>query len=371
MSTSDNYFMKSALAMARRGLGRTWPNPSVGAVIVRPGEPPELVARGWTMPGGRPHAESVALEKAGQRARGCTLYVTLEPCAHHGKTPPCVDSIINAGISRVVCSAHDPDPRVASTGIEKLRQAGLQVVEGVLAKQAEHLSLGHVLRVTNKRPLVQLKLAVGSDGLVSRGDGSPVWVTEEEARAHGHLLRAHCDAILAGRGTVETDDPELTCRLPGMGDRSPVRVILDSRLRIKEDSKLVASMNEAPLWVFCSMQSDKKAASTLEAAGVNILQVDQDGDGVLNPVSVLEELAGRGITRLLIEGGPSVAESFWKLGLIDEIYLYQGIKPAGKAGLKVLSETGLEVIVNSPSFTLEETRALGPDSLSFYRRHVV
>jgi diaminohydroxyphosphoribosylaminopyrimidine deaminase/5-amino-6-(5-phosphoribosylamino)uracil reductase len=323
------------------------------------------------MPSGRPHGERVALEKASNQAKGCTLYVTLEPCAHHGKTPPCTDTIIEAGISRVVCSAHDPDPRVAGAGIAKLRAAGLEVEEGVLEEEGTRISLGHALRVTKNRPLIQLKLAVGSDGLIPKGNGVPVWVTGDEARAHGHLLRARSDAILVGRGSVTTDDPALTCRLPGMGDRSPVRVVLDGQLKIKSDAKLIASINEAPLWIFCSNKADKKTAARLIAIGVHVFQVEEKEDGNLNLTAMLAELAGRGITRLLIEGGPRVAGSFWATGLIDEVYLYQGRKPAGPTGFKALSETGFETIESSPSFTLEETRILGPDSLTIYRRNDV
>ncbi len=357
--------------MARRALGLTWPNPAVGAVVVRPGNPPEVIARGWTMPGGRPHGERVALEKAGEEARGCTLYVTLEPCAHHGKTPPCTDAIIEAGISRVVCSAHDPDPRVAGAGITKLREAGIEVIEHVLAEEGTRISLGHALRVTKKRPLVQLKMAVGSDGLIPKGDGAPEWVTGEEARAHGHLLRARCDAILVGRGTVTADNPVLTCRLPGMSGRSPVRVVLDSQLRVPGDAKLIATVPEAPLWMFCSEDAGEEAAARLDDAGAQVIKVAQIKDGGLDPSAVLAELAQRGITRLLIEGGPRVSGSFWNANLIDEVYVYRGPEPVGPNGLKALSETSLDALESSPSFTLEETRTRGSDSLTLYRRHDV
>lgn len=371
MPTSDKTFMEGAIVMARRTLGQTWPNPSVGAIVVCSGNPSEVIARGWTMPGGRPHGERVALEKATERAKGATLYVTLEPCAHHGETPPCTDAIIEAGISRVVCSAHDPDPRVAGAGIAKLRDTGIEVIEDVLAEEGARISLGHALRVTKNRPLVQLKLAAGSDGFIPKGDGAPVWVTGEEARAHGHLLRARADAILAGRGSVAADDPTLTCRLPGMGDRSPVRVVLDSHLRLPGDTKLIASMTEAPLWVFCSEDAGEEAAAKLEDAGAKVIKVAQTRDGGLNPSAVLTGLAERGITRLLIEGGPRVAGSFWNANLVDEVYVYQGPEPVGPTGLKALSAVGLDVIETSPSFTLGETRTLGRDRLSIYYRHDV
>jgi len=357
--------------MARRALGQTWPNPAVGAVIVRPGNPPEVIARGSTMPGGRPHAERVALEKAGEKARGCTLYVTLEPCAHHGQTPPCTDAIIEAGISRVVCSAHDPDTRVAGAGIAKLRDAGIEVVENVLEEDGLRIAQGHALRVTKNRPLVQLKLAVGSDGLIPQGSGAPVWVTGEEARAHGHLLRARCDTILVGRGTVEADNPTLTCRLSGMGERSPVRVVLDSRLSLAGDAKLITSMHEAPLWVFCSQDASEENENQLGETDVQIIRLPSAQDGRAVPEAVLSALAGRGITRLLIEGGPRVAGSFWNANMIDEVYIYQASEPVGPTGLKALSAAGIDAIRTSPSFTLAETRALGRDSLSVHHRHGV
>lgn len=357
--------------MARRTLGQTWPNPSVGAVIVRPGDPATVIARGWTMAGGRPHAERVALEKAGESARRCTLYVTLEPCAHHGKTPPCTDAIIAAGISRLVCSAHDPDPRVAGAGISKLREAGIEVTEGVLVNEDNRISRGHALRVTQSRPMVQLKLAVGSDGLVPQGEGEPVWITGDEARAHGHLLRARSDAILVGRGTLEADNPTLTCRLPGMGDRSPVRVVLDSQLKLPGGAKLLTSMNEAPLWVFCAEDASKEAESRLVDAEVQVQRVAPVESGGLDPDALLLALAERGITRLLIEGGPRVSGSFWRAKLVDEIYIYQGPEPAGASGLKALSAVGIDAIGTSPSFTLDETRSLGRDNLSIYRRNDV
>lgn len=355
--------------MALRSLGQTWPNPSVGAVVVNSGCSPEVIARGRTMHGGRPHAERMALEKAGPSAKGATLYVTLEPCAHHGKTPPCTDAIIEAGVTRVVCSAHDPDPRVAGAGYAKLKEAGIEVKEGVLQELGSQIALGHSFRVSSNRPLVQLKIAVGSDGLIPQGSGSPVWATGEEARAHGHLLRARCDAILVGGATVSADNPELTCRLPGLGDRSPVRVVLDSQLQIPSDAKLVSGINEVPVWLLCSEEASKDNEHRLEDAGTHVERVAQAKEGGLDPEAVLATLAKRGITRLLIEGGPRVAESFWKANFVDEIYLYQGPEPIGPTGLKTLSTYGLDEIKNSTHFKCEETRLLGKDSLSIYRRN--
>jgi len=360
--------MRGALALARRALGRTWPNPAVGAVLVRPGDPGEIIARGQTMAGGRPHAERIALETAGAGAKGCTLYVTLEPCAHHGQTPPCADAIAEAGITRVVCSADDPDPRVSGKGFARLRKAGIEVVLHVLGAEGRQMSLGHRLRITQNRPLVQLKIAVGADGLISKGDGTPVWVTGDEARAHGHFLRARADAILVGRGTVVADDPVLTCRLPGMKDRSPVRVVLDSNLTLGDETKLAASAGKIPLWIFCNGQADEKRVKAFEARGAQITRIATQSNAGLDPQSVLAALAERGITRLLIEGGPHVAQSFWSADLVDEVYVYQGPDPAGAGGLKALTDEGLDAVRNATAFHVEATRALGRDILTLYRR---
>ena len=215
-SDFDTQMMQIALGVAARGLGRTAPNPSVGAVIAdeRTGE---IIARGWTAPGGRPHAETEAIARAGARARGATMYVTLEPCSHHGVTAPCADAIVDAGLARVVCAIEDPDPRVAGRGLARLRKAGIAVERGLMVEAAHWLAAGHILRVTERRPLVTAKLALDADGSVPRGGaGKPVWATGPAARAAGHLLRARADAILVGRRTVLDDDPLLTCRLPGL-----------------------------------------------------------------------------------------------------------------------------------------------------------
>jgi len=250
MTSDDDRFFALAMRLAERGLGRSWPNPAVGAVLVREEQYPVVAGRGWTQDGGMPHAETVALEAAGGRAKDATLYVTLEPCAHHGRTPPCADAIIAAGISRVVAGHRDPDNRVSGAGFSRLREAGIEVVNGAanFEKALCWLNAGHVLRQTQNRPFVQLKLALGADGLIAPGDGgAPQWVTGPAARAHGHLLRARADAILVGRGTVLADDPALTCRLPGMADRSPVRVVADSKLRTETGAKLFRDLPDVPL----------------------------------------------------------------------------------------------------------------------------
>lgn len=366
MASQDETFMGLAVAMARRALGQTWPNPAVGAILVNIDSAPEVIARGWTMPGGRPHAETEALARAGGHAKGATLYVTLEPCAHQGATPPCVDAIIAAGVARVVCGLQDPDPRVCGRGLEKLRSAGIDVESGVLEDRALEVTLGHVLRVTSKRPRICLKLAIGSDGLVAPGDGSPVWVTGELARARGHLMRARADAILVGRGTIAADDPALNCRLPGMENRSPVKVVLDGKLLTPQDARVLGTASDIPTWICCGSDASDARRSALQAAGVEIIEVKRGQDGLLDPASVAAALAERGITRLLIEGGPSVAGSFLEAGIIDDVVIFQGQTAAGANGLQPFGTAGAEQLANSDTFQLVERRLIGPDIMTWY-----
>ncbi len=262
--------MQLALSLGRRGQGRTWPNPAVGAVVVKDGV---IVGRGWTQPGGRPHAEPEALGRAGDAARGATLYVTLEPCSHFGKSPPCADAVIAAGISRVVSAIEDPNPEVAGQGHAKLRAAGIAVDIGLCGAEAAHDHAGHFRRVRDKRPHVILKLAVSADDKIGAAGGKPVAITGEAAQARVHLLRAQCDAILVGIGTVRADDPLLTCRLPGMAARSPVRVVLDRALRLPGASRLVHSARETPLWVMTSELAEAPAATKLGAAGAQVIRI--------------------------------------------------------------------------------------------------
>ena len=267
---ADQRFMALALALGRRGQGRTWPNPAVGAVIVKDGV---IVGRGWTQPGGRPHAEVESLKRAGEAARGATLYVTLEPCSHHGKSPPCADAVISAGIARVVSAIEDPNPEVAGQGHARLRAAGIVVDVGLGAQEAARDHAGHFRRIRDKRPHVILKLAVSSDDKIAATGRTPVAISGEAARSRVHLLRAQCDAILVGIGTVRADDPLLTCRLQGMEAQSPVRVVLDRSLRISGSSRLVHSARETPLWVMTSNLAEAPAAMKLGAAGAQVIRV--------------------------------------------------------------------------------------------------
>ena len=362
---ADQRFMQLALTLGRRGQGRTWPNPAVGAVVVKDGV---IVGRGWTQPGGRPHAEPEALARAGEAARGATLYVTLEPCSHFGKSPPCADAVIAAGLARVVAAIEDPNPEVAGNGFAKLRAAGIAVDVGLFAAEAAHDHAGHIRRIRDQRPHVILKLAVSSDDKIAASGGKPVAITGEAARTRVHLLRAESDAILVGIGTVLADDPLLTCRLPGMEARSPVRVVLDRALRIPGNSRLVHSARETPLWVVTSELAEAAAVMKLGGAGAQVIRVAPTAAAGLDPSAVLRALAERGITRLMVEGGARVASSFVAAGLVDEIWLLRGPEAIGTEGVAALDALPLGAITQSPTFKVRASETLGKDMLTIYER---
>jgi diaminohydroxyphosphoribosylaminopyrimidine deaminase/5-amino-6-(5-phosphoribosylamino)uracil reductase len=364
---ADRRFMQLALALGRRGQGRTWPNPAVGAVVVNDGV---IVGRGWTQPGGRPHAEPEALGRAGEAARGATLYATLEPCSHFGRSPPCADAVIAAGIARVVSAVEDPNPEVAGQGHAKLRAAGIVVDVGLCATEAARDHAGHFRRIRDKRPHVILKLAVSSDDMIGAAGRKPVAITGEAAKARVHLLRARCDAVLVGIGTVQADDPLLTCRLPGMEAQSPVRVVLDRALRISGTSRLVHSARETPLWVMTSSLSEAPAAMKLGAAGAQVIRVATTAAPPpgLDLVNMLHALAEKGITRLLVEGGARVASSFVTAGLVDEVWLLRGPDAVGADGVAALDALPLTSITQSPTFKRRASETLQNDTLTIYER---
>jgi diaminohydroxyphosphoribosylaminopyrimidine deaminase/5-amino-6-(5-phosphoribosylamino)uracil reductase len=361
-STSDDIrHMRHALRLAERGLGRVAPNPAVGCVIVsRSGV---VVGRGATADGGRPHAEAIALAQAGAAAKGATAYVTLEPCAHFGQTPPCADALITAGIGRVVAATKDPDPRVNGQGLERLRAAGVAVTENVCEAEARELNLGFILRIRDARPLVALKIAQSADGYVADANGKSQWITSEHARRHGHLLRVKHDAILVGIGTVLADDPALTCRLPGLEKCSPVRVVLDSKLRLPADSHLARSARETPVIVFTTAEEDSEELVRL---GVIVEKVPPDGEHRPDVAAVLHALATRGITRVLIEGGPSVHAAFLKAKLVDRVHLYTAPLLIGEGGKPGIASFGVDDLGKAPHLQLKERLALGPDVLESY-----
>ncbi len=367
LKAADRRFMQLALTLGKRGQGRSWPNPAVGAVVVNDGV---IVGRGWTQPGGRPHAEPEALKRAGEAARGATLYVTLEPCSHFGRSPPCADAVIAAGIARVVSAIEDPNPEVAGQGHARLRAAGIVVDVGLCAKEAARDHAGHFRRIRDRRPHVILKLAVSSDDKIGAAGRKPVAITGEAAKARVHLLRAQCDAVLVGIGTVQADDPLLTCRLPGMEAQSPVRVVLDRALRISGTSRLVHSARETPLWVMTSNLSEAPAAMKLGAAGAQVIRVATTTTPPpgLDLVNVLHALAEKGITRLLVEGGARVASSFVASGLVDEIWLLRGPDAVGADGVAALDALPLTAMTQSPVFKLRASESLQKDTLTIYER---
>jgi diaminohydroxyphosphoribosylaminopyrimidine deaminase / 5-amino-6-(5-phosphoribosylamino)uracil reductase len=369
-SAQDRRFMMLALHVARRIHGQTAPNPAVGAVIADE-TTGEIVARGWTQTSGRPHAEAHALAAAGDQARGKTMYVTLEPCSYHGrtyplisKTMPCAEAILAAGMRRVVCATEDPNPEIAGRGVAVLRQAGVTVDIGLCQEEARWVAAGHILRMTKGRPFVQLKVAVSGDGLIAPGERAPVWVTGPEARAYAHLLRAHADAIMVGRKTVEDDDPELTCRLPGLANRSPRRIILDPKFRISPTFKMFQTAHRVPIIIFGAADS----SALRYPGGVEARQVATDANGRLQLDSVLQSLSKDGVTRVLVEGGPTIASALLAADLTDEVVIARGTVPLGGKGRKPFGDSGLEILDDPRRWRPAARRAIGADTLTVHRR---
>lgn len=370
--SNDLHFLAHAMRMAARGLGRTAPNPSVGCVLVKNNE---AIAAARTGDGGRPHAETIALASAGAAARGATAYVTLEPCAHHGQTPPCAEALIKAGIARVVIAATDPDPRVSGKGIAMLRATGVEVV--IRDSSFEHAFSNHELRITNHGfirritrgiPYVAAKIASSLDGQIADRDGQSQWITSGAARSHAHRLRAQFDAILTGIGTVLADDPELTVRLPGIDCRHQPRIIADRRLRLPLTSKLVKSAETQPVWVITSAEAIEQNAShatDLRERGVVLHVVE---DTALAPATLLKTLGDAGITRLLVEAGPTLTTAFLAADAVDTLHWYRAPLLLGNAGTSAIA--GLDTsLAEAARFTLTDSRPLGTDRYDCYEIH--
>lgn len=329
----DRRYMAAAIRLSRRNLGRTSTNPSVGTIIVRDdGAGPFIVGTGVTAVGGRPHAEPQALAEAGPLARGATAYVTLEPCAHHGRTPPCANALVDAGIARVVGGANDPDSRVSGNGYAIMRAAGVEVTEKVLATEAAETMAGYLIRSIRKRPEVILKLAVSADGKIGRRGAGQVAITGEQARREVHLMRAEADGILIGIGTALEDNPALTVRLPGLENRSPARIVLDRRLRLPEGSKLVADIDRVPLYVATDAGADPRRRAELERLGVRFIGTETVEGRIALP-ELMEDLAAIGMASVMVEGGAAVAKSFLEDGLVDRIVLFRGPAEIGPDGI--------------------------------------
>jgi len=352
--------MRAALALARRGLGDTWPNPSVGCVIVREGR---VVGRGWTQPGGRPHAETEALRRAGDLARGATAYVTLEPCSHHGRTPPCCDALVAAGIARVVVAMRDPDPRVDGRGFARLRDAGITVGEGLCGSEARNLVAGFVRRVNEGLPVVTLKLATTLDGRIATATGESRWITGPAARREAHALRARHDAILVGSGTLIADDPDLTCRLPGAAQVQPLRVVADARLRSPPGAKLFASARTHPTVLVTVPGHPPPALAPYQDAGAEVIKVARGHEG-LSMRALLAALAQRGVTRVLAEGGAGIAASLLREGLVHRLAWFHAPAVMGGDGMPAAYPLPVELLAAMPRFRRVSVRPCGDDLLT-------
>jgi diaminohydroxyphosphoribosylaminopyrimidine deaminase / 5-amino-6-(5-phosphoribosylamino)uracil reductase len=364
----DIAHMRSALALARRGVGVTWPNPSVGCVVVNDGR---VVGRAVTAPGGRPHAEPAALEVAGTAARGATAYVTLEPCCHWGRTPPCTDALLAAGVARVVVATRDPDPRVDGAGIARLRAAGILVDEGVLRAEADEVAAGFRSRVRHGRPLVTLKLASTLDGRIATRAGESRWITGEAARRAAHALRGRHDAVMVGVGTVLADDPELTCRLPGYRSVPVVRVVADSHLRTPLTSTLIATSQQAPTWVLVREGCNRDRRRAFSDIGVRLIEVRGTEAG-LDISAALGALGAAGLTHILAEGGAQLAASLLRADLVDRIAWFHAPAVMGGDGWPAVQAFGIEHLAAMPRFARVGEISLGDDVLSeLVRKDVV
>ncbi|WP_085793652.1 bifunctional diaminohydroxyphosphoribosylaminopyrimidine deaminase/5-amino-6-(5-phosphoribosylamino)uracil reductase RibD [Roseivivax jejudonensis] len=356
--------MAHALSLARRAVGRSWPNPSVGCVIVRDGR---IVGRGWTAPGGRPHAETQALAAAGEAARGATAYVTLEPCAHHGLTPPCADALIDAGIVRVVAPFTDHDPRVSGRGFARLSAAGVAVQTGVMADKAAEHHAGFFLRLAEGRPRVTLKLASSFDGRIATATGESRWITGPEARAVVHGLRARHDAVLVGAGTARADDPALTIRGWGAVDQ-PVRVVASRLLDVPLLSQLARTARDVPVWICHGPDAPAETRRAWEGLGARLIACPLSGRQ-LDPRALLSRLGEAGLCQVFCEGGGTLAATLLSAGLVDELVGFTAGLALGAEGQPSLGALGVDRLAEAPRFRLVETRAVGADVMHRWQRN--
>jgi diaminohydroxyphosphoribosylaminopyrimidine deaminase/5-amino-6-(5-phosphoribosylamino)uracil reductase len=352
--SADQRLMDMALMLAERELGDTWPNPSVGCVILKD---QRVVGRGWTRSGGRPHAETEAIAAAGPLARGATAYVSLEPCSHHGKTPPCADALIAAGVNRVVAAVEDPNPKVSGAGLGKLRAAGIQVDHGLRRSEAERVNHGFFLRIGRNRPLFALKSATSLDGRIALAGGASQWITGPAARAAGHAIRARYDAILAGSGTILADNPTLNCRMPGFAGRPKVRIVLDRRGRVS-DRHRVTDTADGPCWIYRSARG--------AVGGAEVRVIDVGAADFL--AATVADMASAGLTRVLIEGGGDVAAAFLAAGLIDEVYWFSAGQALGGDALPAVGALRLDRLAAAPNFTTRNVIRFGEDTLRILER---
>lgn len=357
--------MDAALNLAQRGLGNVWPNPAVGCVIVKNNR---VIGRGWTAFGGRPHAETEALRNAGQDVLGSTVYVTLEPCNHYGKTPPCVDALIDAGIKKIVIATLDPDDRVSGKGIKRLENAGIDVEVGIAKAQAEKINQGFFLRVGNSRPFITLKMATTLDGKIATQSGESKWITGELSRKFSHKLRACHDAVLVGSGTVVADNPSLICRLPGFQNKHKLRIIVDGRLRTPLNGELAQTAKEVPVLIYTHSKNKKQKIKKLESLGVKIVVLEKNGKH-LDIKELMKEISSLGITRLLIEGGGVLNSSLMANDLVDEIAWFRSPCILGNDGVPAIENLGLDKLEKRKKFSRNSTIALDEDILEILIRN--
>jgi diaminohydroxyphosphoribosylaminopyrimidine deaminase/5-amino-6-(5-phosphoribosylamino)uracil reductase len=360
--------MHMALSLARRGLGNVWPNPAVGCVLVRDDLNNRIVGRGWTQIGGRPHSETEALERAQELARGSVAYVTLEPCNHQGETPPCSEALIRAGVKRCVIAVKDPDPRVFGSGIKRLREAGIEIKTGICQDDARLLNAGFFMRINKGRPLFTLKTATTIDGRIATVKGNSKWITGATARAFAHGLRADHDAIMTGVSTALADEPLLTCRLPGLEGRSPVRIVADTSLRLPLESPLVKTAIDIPTWVITSAGADQERCAKLKSLGVIVIRIEIGNNGRLDLNVLATELGKRGLTRVLVESGGELAAAMVKNDLIDQLAWFRSAKLIGGDGLSAVAAFGINEIAKAPSFFCNSISNAGEDYLEIYRK---
>lgn len=368
----DRAFMRQALDFGARGQGTTWPNPCVGAVVTQDTpDGPAVIARGHTQPGGRPHGEAAAFDRIDpDAAAGGTLYVTLEPCSHRTirAATPCVERSIRAGVRRVVAAMADPNPLFRGLGFALLRTAGLQVTTGVLEAEAQRVHRGHVLRVTQGRPMVTFKIARTADGFAGGAGGTRLAVSCPAASAWVHLQRAHHDAIMLGIGSVLVDDPQLTVRLPGMAARSPVRIILDSHLRLPLFSRLVQTAGVVPVWVMTTEAAPIDREIALVAAGVEVMRISARRDGHLDLGEALRLLGTRGLTRIFSEGGPTVGEELAQAGLVDEVIVSTSPNSLGQQGVVAIRPGLARLLADRDVYAVAETGLIGHDHFEHFVR---
>jgi len=365
-ATIDRDHMLTALTLARRGLGRVAPNPAVGCVIVD--SDGHVAGRGWTAPGGRPHAETQALKQAGKKAGDSTAYVTFEPCSHKGKTPPCAKALIKSGVRRVVIGCGDPDTRVSGQGVEMLKSENVEVTEGVLEAEALALNAGFITRTKEGRPLFTLKTATSLDGRIATRTGDSQWITGDPARRTAHMLRARHDAVMVGIGTALADNPSLTCRLGGMEDFTPIRIVADSSLRLPLSSFLVETAKQYPTWIMCSIDANEKTSKALKTNGVTVIRVEKSESGRPSPAAMAEALAERGLTRVLIEGGGKLAGEFLGAGLVDQLAWYHAPLLIGGDGVAAAASFGVEKLADAPVYVRSGLELPGRDLYETYQR---